>query len=70
MFITVSNEVAARLCFYTCLSVILFTGGVSARHPHPLGRHPPGQTPPLPTTATAADCTRPTGMLSCLHISY
>ena len=55
--------------------------GVSARHPPPLGRHPPGQTspradtllgrqPPLPTTATAADCTRPTGMLSCLHISY
>ena len=30
-----------RYCFYKCLSVILFTGGI-----HPPGRHPPGQTPP------------------------
>ena len=39
-----------RLCFYTCLSVILFTGwGVSASvHAgiHPLGQTPPEQTPP------------------------
>ena len=43
--------------------------------PHPLGRHPPRQTPlqgryPLGIhpheTATAADGTHPTGMQSCL----
>ena len=42
---TVRNEVSARYCYYTCLSVILFTGGVSGRHflrQTPLGR----QTPP------------------------
>ena len=34
-----------RLCFYTCLSVILFTGGLSASVY--AGIHPPGkQTPP------------------------
>ena len=55
------------------LSVILFTGGVAippwADTPHPLGRPPPGQTPP------PAQCmlgygqqtggTHPTGMQSC-----
>ena len=46
-----------RLCFYTCLSVILFTGEVSAsvhagihptagRHPPPGADIPPEQTPP------------------------
>ena len=44
-----------RLCFYTCLSVILFTGGVPGQvtpkvHPrqvHPPGQvHPPAGTPP------------------------
>ena len=30
-----------------------------------LGRHLPRQTPPPPGTATAADGTHPTGMLSC-----
>ena len=34
------------------------------RHPRPLGRHPPGQTPrQTPETATAADGTHPTGIL-------
>ena len=32
----------------------------------PLGRHPPGPTPPLSETATAADGTHPTGMHSCI----
>ena len=32
----------------------------------PLGRHSPGQTPPLPQTATAAYGTHPTGMHSCV----
>ena len=53
-----ANEVAGRLCFYTC--VILFTGGgdipaciTGHIGIHPLGRHPPRadtprQTPPPP----------------------
>ena len=44
-----------RLCFYTCLSVILFTGGVSASvHVgiHPLGRHPWTDTPRKQTSPT------------------
>ena len=51
--ITVRNVVAARQCFYTCLSVILFTkGGCLADTPcrHPPGylrQTPPGQTPIL-----------------------
>ena len=65
------------------VSVILFTGGGGVclstywdTHPPgrlPLGRHPsrqtphPGQTPPQ-QTATAADGTHPTGMLSCLSL--
>ena len=52
-----ANEVVERLCFYTCLSVILFTGGVclsacgdmSAQGSVCLSAcwdtHPPGQTP-------------------------
>ena len=31
---------------YTCLAVILFTAGVSGRHPLPLGRHPLSDMPP------------------------
>ena len=43
-----------RLCFYTCLSVILFTGGglpqcMLGYHP-PGTRHPPGADPPGPGT--------------------
>ena len=62
-----------RSCFYTCLSVILFTGGMSVGQTPP----PPGQTPWADTpldiqtpqqTATAADGTHPTGMYSCSHI--
>ena len=37
----------------------------------PMGRHPPGQTPPpsadTPLMATAADSTQHTGMLSCIY---
>ena len=51
--ITVRKRSLRRLCFYTCLSVILFTGvGVSVKvHAgiHPLGADTPspwGQTPP------------------------
>ena len=56
LFLLSANEVAERQCFYTCLSVILFTGrGVHPprQTPHwqtPPGRHPladtPWQTPP------------------------
>ena len=42
---TVCNVAATRYCFYTCLSVILFTGGGGVWTPPwadtPLGRHPP-----------------------------
>ena len=34
----------------------------------PLGRHPPGQTPPPQQTATAVDGTHPTGMHSCFIV--
>ena len=52
-----------RLCFYTCLSVILLTGGglpqyMLGYHPPPGTRHPPQQT------ATVTDGTHPTGMHS------
>ena len=49
--VTACKQSLRRLCFYTCLSVILFKGGMSASvhagiHT-PLGRHAPlGQTPP------------------------
>ena len=45
-FVTTRKQSLQRLCFYTCLSVILFTGGdvcLSACW----DTHPPGQTPPL-----------------------
>ena len=63
IYLPPQNEVAGRLCFYTCLSVILFIGGgVSASGPGrgvchtpwadtPLDRHPPGQTPPWTDTS-------------------
>ena len=39
---------ARKLCFYTCLSFILFTGGVPDQQTLPWSRHPPGPgTPPL-----------------------
>ena len=51
---TACKQSLRRLCFYICLLVILFTGGVSALvHTwiHPLGADtPPGQTPPLEQT--------------------
>ena len=74
----VGGQIYLHLCYYRPqrrrLSVILFTGGVSERHPRAdtpwvdtaqadtaPGRHPP------PPTATAADGTHPTGMHSCLQ---
>ena len=47
-----------RLCFYTCLSVILFTGGLSASvH---TGIHPPADTPlPRSRPSPGADTTSP-----------
>ena len=52
-----------RLCFYTCLSVILFTGrglpqcmlGYHTPRPAPLTRHPPGADTPRPGTPLGAD---------------
>ena len=45
-----------RLCFYTCLSVILFTGGVPGQVPpgqvHRPGRYTPGPGTPLGTRYT------------------
>ena len=55
-FITARKRSLRRLCFYTCLSVILFTGGSTWAgtspgqvHPKagtPPGRYPLGTTPP------------------------
>ena len=46
-----------RVCFYTCLSVILFTGGGQY-----LGRYPPGLgTPPRRTRYTPWDQVHPPG---------
>ena len=48
-----------RLCFYMCLSVILFTGGSASVHagiPHPPGtRHPPWSRHPSPRADTPRD---------------
>ena len=65
-----------RSCFHRCLSVHwgclpLDTGGVCPGDVcHPLGRHPPGQTPPLVRHHPQADgqqagSTHRTGMQSC-----
>ena len=58
-----ATVVEERLCVYTCLSAILFTGG--GVHTPLWPDTPPGQTPPPQQTTTAADCTHPTGMHSC-----
>ena len=52
-FLPSATVVAERLCFYTCLSVILFTGGCTPS----LGRHPPRQI--------LLDRHHPTGMHFC-----
>ena len=44
---TVRNVVVRKVMFYTCLSVILFTGGDRGKGGS--GRHLPGQTPPRHT---------------------
>ena len=50
-----SRKCAVCKVMFSQASVILFTGGVSARHP-PLSRHPPGQThSPWADTPTWAD---------------
>ena len=63
-FLPSATVVAERLCFHRCLSV--HRGEVYT---------PPGQadTPrhlPPRQTASAADCTHPTGMHSCLQIKF
>ena len=58
MIITVSKRSLRRLCFYTCLSVILFTGRVPGQVP------PPGLgTPPPPGTRYTPHETRYTPLL-------
>ena len=42
----VRNYCCGKVMFYTCLSVILFTGVYTPLGRHPPGRHPSGQTPP------------------------
>ena len=54
-----------------CLPQCMLGYTPPGRHPrprgrHPIFRHPPGRHSP-PPTATAADGTHPTGMLSCLR---
>ena len=44
--ITARNEVAAGLCFYTCLSFCPQGGGVCHTQTSPSGQTPHGQTPP------------------------
>ena len=79
--ITVRNKVAARLCFYTCLSFCPLGGSVclsACWDTHtpwadtPLADSPPGRHPPPPGRAdsTAADGTHPTGMHSCLWFNF
>ena len=68
-----ANEVAERLCFYTCLSVILFTGGSTWAHLPPGQVHtPPGAGPPGPQCMLGygqqAGGTHPTRMQSCFRL--
>ena len=67
IFFTARNEVAGRLCFYTCLSVILFTGMGRAWQGE--GVHAPLPRTPRDTTRCGqwAGGTHPTGMHSWLH---
>ena len=63
-FITAHKRSLQRLCFYSCLSVILFTGGSASVHagippgtrhsPPARSRHPQEQTPRGPGTPTCA----------------
>ena len=54
--VTILNSICGKVMFYTCLSVIQFTGrwvGGCGRNPpgrHPLGRHLPRQNPPPANT--------------------
>ena len=68
-----ANEVAGRLCFYTC--VILFTGGGTSQHVSqviwaytPWADTPPGQIPPgrhpLPRADTASPGQTPPQMVN------
>ena len=47
-FITARKHSLRRLCFYTCLSFILFTGGSTWAGTPPDQVHPPGTRPPGP----------------------
>ena len=46
--ITARKRSLRRLCFYTCLSVILFTGWGLPGQVHPRAGTPPGRYTPLP----------------------
>ena len=57
LLFTTRKRSLRRLCFYTCLSVILFRGclpqcilGYTSPRQTPLSRHPPRQTPPQADT--------------------
>ena len=78
VFITARKRSLRRLCLYTCLSVILFIGGVPASvH---AGIHPPEQTPPRQAPPPCAmhagrygqqaGGTHPTGMHTCWLYFY
>ena len=84
MFFTARKRSLRRLCFYTCLSVILFTGGYTPQAGTPLPQagtppwqvHPPGKVPPAGTPpvqcmlgySQQAGGTHPTGMHSCTPV--
>ena len=73
--ITTRKQSLRRLCFYTCLSVILFTGGSAsvhagiADHPQeqtaPGSRHPPAQCILGDTANTQAVCI----LLECILVN-
>ena len=48
VFVTARKQSLRRLCFYTCLSVILFTVGGSTWAGTPPGQEPPRAGTPLP----------------------
>ena len=78
-FVTARKRSLRRLCFYTCLSVILFTGGSASVHAGiadppgadtPRSRHPTEQTPPRAVHAGRVGGTHPIGMHTCLDLHF
>ena len=74
LIITARKQSLRRLCFYTCLSVILFTGGgvcLSAcwdKPPHPGTRPPPQSRHPLEQTPPEQCMLGDTGNKRAVHI--